>query len=179
MKIALCFSGQLRFVNEYSKYVLENIINIYDTDVYAHLWWNESMFNKPFHHAFDDLYKETVDDFIKIYKPKQIKIEKEYPSDIIDEEYTYKSRENDMFLTVEQCKKYINTQKSQFHSVRKCFQLIENPQQYDFIIRLRTDCHIVSPLNLHMLKAETLYIQNGFCAGRDRKFCDWFAVGSP
>jgi hypothetical protein len=24
-----------------------------------------------------------------------------------------------------------------------------------------------------------LYIQNGFCAGNDRKYCDWFALGSP
>jgi hypothetical protein len=36
------------------------------------------MLNKPFHHEFNDLYKENVEDFIKIYNPKKIKIESEY-----------------------------------------------------------------------------------------------------
>ena len=68
--------------------------------------------------------------------------------------------------------------KSQFYSVQQCYKLIENPSQYDFIIRIRSDCYIKSPLILDAVNKDTLYIQNGYCAGRDRRFCDWFALGN-
>jgi len=175
MKVALCFSGQLRFVNEYSKFIIENIINHYHVDIYAHLWYNENMLGKPFHHEFNDLYKEKIDDFIKIYSPKKIKIENEYKMD--DKIYNYKSNEQDLRISGEDCKKCIFRMNSQFYSIQECYKLIENPDDYDFIIRIRTDCYITSPLKLDTLTKNILYIQNGYCAGSDRKFCDWFAVG--
>jgi hypothetical protein len=67
---------------------------------------------------------------------------------------------------------------SQWYSISQCYDLIEDPEKYNFIIRIRTDCYINKPLILNNLDTDILYIQNGFCAGNDRKYCDWFALGS-
>ena len=48
MKIAVCFSGQPRFINECSPSILENVIGNYDVDVYAHLWFDEDLQTKPY-----------------------------------------------------------------------------------------------------------------------------------
>jgi hypothetical protein len=176
MKIALCFAGQLRFVNEYSKYIIDNIIKLHDVDVYGHFWWDESMLNKPFHHEFNDLYKENIEDFKKIYSPKKLVYEDKFKKN--NSICLPKCVERDMSLTQEQCEKAIFNMKSQFYSVQQCYKLIENPSQYDFIIRIRSDCYIKSPLILDAVNKDTLYIQNGYCAGRDRRFCDWFALGN-
>ena len=41
MKIALCFSGQPRFVNEVAPYIIKNICEEYDVDTYFHFWFDE------------------------------------------------------------------------------------------------------------------------------------------
>jgi SAM-dependent methyltransferase len=50
--------------------------------------------------------------------------------------------------------------------------------EYDFIIRIRTDCYIEKPLQLYELKKDLLYIQNGYVSGYDRHYSDWFAIGN-
>ena len=42
MEIAICFSGQPRFLNECYENIHKNLIEGYDVDVYAHGWWDES-----------------------------------------------------------------------------------------------------------------------------------------
>jgi hypothetical protein len=178
MRVAVCFSGQLRFVNEYSKYILENIISKYDVDVYAHLWYDEDMLGKPFHHEFKDGYKEKIEDFVNTYHPKNMKVESKYTHfdktkyNLVSLEYELRHLSKDLFENM------IFRMESQWYSIQQSYQLIENPDQYDFIIRLRTDCYIQQPIKLEDLDKNKLYIQNGFCAGRDRKFCDWFAIGN-
>ena len=48
MKIALCFSGQPRFVNECSPLIRNNVIQDYDIDVFAHLWFDDDLQTKPY-----------------------------------------------------------------------------------------------------------------------------------
>ena len=43
MKIALCFSGQPRFVQEAAPYIIKNCRDGYDVDVFAHLWFDENL----------------------------------------------------------------------------------------------------------------------------------------
>ena len=43
MKIALCFSGQPRFIKESASLIKENIIQDYDVDVFSHLWFDEGL----------------------------------------------------------------------------------------------------------------------------------------
>ena len=48
MKIALCFSGQPRFVNECSPLITSNVIQDYNVDVFAHLWFDDDLQTKPY-----------------------------------------------------------------------------------------------------------------------------------
>lgn len=177
-RIAVCFSGQLRFVNEYSRNILKNLINLYDTDVYAHLWFDQSMIGKPFHHEFTDLYKESIDDFMHTYKPKACVTESCYS--LFNEcDYNFVPADNDFVsISAESIRQTIYRMESQWYSIKKSYELIENPDQYDYIIRLRTDSLITKPIVLNVLNTHTVYVQSGRQAGFDRKFCDWFAVGN-
>jgi hypothetical protein len=178
MKIAVCFSGQARNINEYSKNILEHLIKLYDTDVYAHLWYHESMLGKSFHHEhLDDVYKEKIEDFINIYNPRKIKTEKQIDFDLAG--FNIVSQEPELrHLSKQVIKEAIFRQLSQWYSVKKTYELIENPEQYDFIIRLRTDSYLTQPINLNLLVKDVLYVQTGTGAGADRKYCDWFAIGN-
>ena len=81
MKVALCFSGQPRFVNECSDLIINNAIQNYDIDVFAHLWYDDDLKNKPYKHGGDGGWEKqrisnnAVDDFIKLYNPKDILVE--------------------------------------------------------------------------------------------------------
>ncbi len=48
MKIALCFCGQPRFVEEVAALIKENVIQNYDVDVFAHLWFDKELQTKPY-----------------------------------------------------------------------------------------------------------------------------------
>jgi hypothetical protein len=178
MKIAVCFSGQLRFVKEYSEYILKNLIHLYDVDVYAHIYYDESMLGKPFHHEFNDLYKENINDFLEIYNPKKIKIESEYKR-FDDNIYNFAAIEPDLInLNYDDIKNAIFRMESQWYSVAQTYDLIDEPEKYDFILRLRTDSYIKNPILFNNLNKNILYVQSGTAAGADRKYCDWFAAGN-
>lgn len=178
MKVAICFSGQLRFVKEYSQYILPNLIQRYENvDVYAHLWFSEENLGKPFHHEFMDEYKESPDEFIQIYSPKKCVFEKEY---IHTQPISPNCNERELqSMKPEDRIKSIYRIFSQWYSVQKCYELIEKPEDYDFIIRIRTDAFIQQPIILEGLNKSLLYVQSGRCAGYDRKYGDWFALGGP
>lgn len=178
MKVAVCFSGQLRFVEEYSEYIIKNLIDLYDVDVYAHLYFDEDMLGKQFHHEFNDIYKENIDTFLKIYNPKKIKIDSKYEY-FDDKKYKFITTEPDLInLDYNTIKNSIYRMESQWYSVSQTYNLIEEPEKYDFIIRLRTDSYIQKPILLNNLDKNILYIQSGTCAGYDRKYSDWFAIGN-
>jgi hypothetical protein len=146
-------------------------------DVYAHLWYSEEMLGKPFHREFLDEYKESPDEFIQIYSPKKCLFEKKY---IHTQPISTNCNERDLEnITPEDRADCIYRMFSQWYIVKKCYELIENPEEYDFIIRLRTDAFIQKPILLDVLNKSVLYVQSGRGAGHDRRFCDWFALGGP
>ena len=81
MKVALCFSGQPRFVNECSDLIINNAIQNYNVDVFAHLWFDDDLKNKPYKHGGDGgwdkqrISNNAIDYFKKLYNPKDILIE--------------------------------------------------------------------------------------------------------
>ena len=78
MKLALCFSGQPRFVEECSSLILKNVIQDYDVDVFAHLWMDEELQNKPYKYGGDGGWehqriKSNADEIFRdIYHPVSI-----------------------------------------------------------------------------------------------------------
>jgi hypothetical protein len=81
MKLALCFSGQPRFVRECSQSIISNVIQNYDVDIFAHLWFDENLQNNPYKFGGSGgwqsqrISNSAVDDFQKIYNPVDLLIE--------------------------------------------------------------------------------------------------------
>ena len=80
MKIALCFSGQPRFIEQVAPYVKENIIGDYDVDVFAHLWFDEDLQTKPYKYGGSGGWKDqriasnAIEQFEQTYNPMPNKI---------------------------------------------------------------------------------------------------------
>jgi len=70
----------------------------------------------------------------------------------------------------------IYRQKSQWTSVKKCFDLIDG--DYDLVIRTRTDIEYRDSVNLKGLQTNTIHMMDGSLqAGAGREYCDWFYCG--
>lgn len=68
MKVAYCFSGQLRNFKSIYPNLKENILDPTGADVYAFLWeWDDSVPKR-----FED--EGTIGEFVDLYKPKHVEI---------------------------------------------------------------------------------------------------------
>jgi hypothetical protein len=129
MKIALCFSGHIRDINE-TKVFWKGLIKKYDMDVYASFWDVEN-----------EEVGDTINNFLTNYSPKKIDIEK-----------------YDVFKTSTQSiaslyvnpptnlhPKFIETTKAfgqiaMWYKIWKCNMLSKDlGVEYDLVIRARTD----------------------------------------
>lgn len=130
MKIAVLISGQPRNLNN-------NIIDLLkkqkiDYDVFINYWEAENG-------IYSDIgckeckYIEFLD--LKKVKANTIKIEDDIHQKIINKFNPTK------ISSQKQIKQLTNTQ-SQFYSIKKAFELIDNPDDYDFIIQTRFDINI-------------------------------------
>ena len=81
MRIAACFAGQPRFINECAPSILQNVFKDQQVDVFAHLWFCDELHNETFKYGGDGgwvdyrIPKTAIDDFIKHYKPVDLKAE--------------------------------------------------------------------------------------------------------
>jgi hypothetical protein len=179
MKIAVCFSGQPRFINTYAHAIKQYLLNLYDTDIYAHFWWSDDLKGKQINMAYKDTYddKNHLQEFINTYQPTHISYEPQKQFDISN--YTLDTLEPDLknVYTPDQYKDLYQRVNSQWYSLQKCYQQIQYPEKYDYIIRIRTDTRLTKPIHLDFLSKTTLYIQDGKCTGADRKYADWFMLG--
>ena len=80
-KIALCFYGQPRFIEDNYRLLFLNLINRYEIDVYAHLWFDEELQTKPYKFGGNGgwvdkrIESDAIEKFCKIYNPKIIETE--------------------------------------------------------------------------------------------------------
>ena len=81
MRIAACFAGQPRFINECAPSILQNVFKDQQVDVFAHLWFCDELHNETFKYGGDGGWKDyripktAIDDFIRHYKPVDVKAE--------------------------------------------------------------------------------------------------------
>lgn len=199
MKIALCFFGLPRLINEchddIKKYFIENI----NVDIYAHFWWSPDYCGKINRLHVKEKYPidyQPIELFKNIYKPKKI-IYEECP--ISDQNHIFKINgwttcnaedENEFYLKI--ITNYIKyTFYSRYLSQYKCYKLIENVNDYDLIIFLRTDLIRFDNLRTFIQDFQNCNIENNvYCASSlhggpmfggeypDRA-CDWFEIISP
>lgn len=156
MKIALVFCGQPRYINEILIFQLNQLffLNKYDCDVYAHFWFKKDkdyVYNTgPDSHLYDfKIDENSINLFCQLYNPKGILVE-DPPTlqELSSREYTKYNTEHLQILPT----------LSYTTSLKKAYSLIDNPDQYDFIIRLRTDLLIVRCPDLNMLPKENIYL---------------------
>ena len=163
MKIALCFSGQPRYVERCAPLILKHLIQDYEMDVFAHLWFDEQLTQAPF--KVDDtgnwenqtISKNAISIFKQCYQPKAIKVESSKsfsdPDLFVDrarsEKMFWSNGSNDPMLAVRE----INNSLSYFYSLNAVLTLLklheyEHNFKYDWVIRCRTDCEIHEPIRL-------------------------------
>jgi hypothetical protein len=129
MKIALCFSGNIRDLNE-TKEFWTQLIEKYKIDVYASFWDIEN-----------EELGDTINNFLTIYTPKKYEVEnykvfKETTQDIasigIDPP-------KNLFDRLQKASKSFG-QLSMYYKVWKCNMLSKQLDiEYDLVIRARTD----------------------------------------
>lgn len=154
MKIALVFSGQPRFVNSKAFISInDNLLQKYNCDVYAHFWFSSDK-NKVYETApwsslgNIELSKNSITEFIELYKPLKI---------TYDEPYTDSELVTRVYERTNHPRSPYNT-RSMFISHKKAYSLIDNPDKYDFIIRIRTDDVIFTFPDLNMLDTSKNYV---------------------
>jgi len=157
-RIAICFSG---FIRSYEKY-FESIKNLFneDTDTYF------------YGYKHDDDTDEYVSSFIRDYNFKKYVI-KNY-----SEEFLKEININPSILSVQN-----KNTLSMFYNIYKCNELID--ENYDLIIRARTDIIIKDKLNLNdineAINNKAIIIPSEWCykSVNPHAVTDTFAVGHP
>lgn len=173
MKIALCFSGQPRFIEKMN---FDNLIQEYEVDTYAHFWWDESYRGEIFAWNSSLTYPkdyDPIEEFNNKMNPKKLIYEKYMDFDL--SKFRMVSQ-MEFPLSEEVVEKSIYRQKSQWTSVKKSIDLVEG--EYDLVVRMRTDLEFKDKVPLDKCNQDGIYFMDGSLqAGRGREYCDWFYLG--
>ncbi|MEY3811835.1 MAG: Synechococcus phage Bellamy [Pseudomonadota bacterium] len=191
MKIALCFSGQPRFVNECSDLILNNVIQNYDVDVFAHLWFDEDLQTKPYKYGGSGGWKDqripstSIDDFKKIYNPIQILIEssKSFGDQNLDIDFELSEKKywsGGLKTEPDYKRRQINNSLSYFYSlsevnrIRKLYEY-DKKIQYDYVIRCRTDTQVNNLIPFELFDPNALHCTS--LMQQPPFINDWFNFG--
>jgi hypothetical protein len=190
MKVALCLSGQPRFIEHTFKNIKENLIDPNDADVFIHSWYDKSLVNKPFvnynangysleneHNKYIDNIDNTI---INLYNPKKFIFENE--KNIHDDTLNLDKYIN-TYLPHCQREYVVKMLYSSWYSVLKSNMLkeefrLDNNIYYDFIIRARFDCQLNKPIICSEYDPNYLYTDYRPDLPRLNLIEDWFAFGS-
>jgi hypothetical protein len=145
MKLALCLSGMPRHFKECYQSIKENLIDLYDTDVFIDIW-NDKISNDLNHLNTQEGVRpldENVNfnDICNLYKPKNIRIE-EYNEEVnkgfvnlfpdLMEHGRVNYRYYSFYYKVFSCK-----------NLKLNYERLFN-QKYDICMRIRMDCFILN-----------------------------------
>jgi hypothetical protein len=148
MKIALCFSGQVRSFRQGYEYYKRNLLNAYDVDVYIHSW------NSPFNQEIIDLYK-----------PKAYKFDD--PLNVDCSRYT----RTPIPLKHPQIATY-----SMYYSLNESGKLVNGT--YDWVIKSRTDYALNVKIDFATFNNSKLYVPDCYIAPNKDRANDQFAFSS-
>lgn len=194
MKIALCLSGQPRFVDEVAPYILKNVCEGYDIDVFCHFWFDEKLQTEPYkvgECGRGEWHKQripsnAIEKVLEIYKPVSYKVElsKTFNDSNVPfrqslERYWYGALEDSdqdgfRWRTINNCLSY-------FYSLNEVNKLkkeheYSNDFKYDWVVKCRTDTIIHTKIPFELLDNQLIHysdIQNQ----PDGMINDWFDFG--
>jgi hypothetical protein len=157
MRIAVCLSGQPRFLDNGYQQIFEKIISKYnDVDFFIHTWWNDELNAKGANRNYT-FKSDTLKLIMDYYKPRLI----------LNEPQMYFNIYNDVdYETINPISPY-----SMFYSIKvsndlKSFYEKKNNFKYDVVIRCRFDILInrfdinLSDIDLSYIYTDT--VGNGF-----------------
>jgi hypothetical protein len=186
MKIALLFGGLLRngipFIKETIDYFRKQK-DVVVVDAYIHITWDPSLVGKCIGLHYDNMIiqeEDPTEEILRSIQPKKLKLEPQqdiYLDDIPEFDLKYATADS----PINQDKMYFS-HICQAISFKKAFELIENPMEYDAIIRTRHDLRIVNtdfefPTHL-LVHPDTIVTTHGqFIDGYE--WGDWFYGGTP
>lgn len=190
MKIAVCFSGQPRFVPECSKSIIENVFQDYYVDVFAHLWFDEKLLKEPYKYGGDGgwekqrISQQAIEDFKKIYSPIKLVTERScnfYDSYMEDDFELSQNRYWPGSLTEPNyMERQIKNTLSNFYSMSEVNRLkliyeYRNNFKYDWVFKIRTDVNVHQKIDLSKynrssftctsLMQQPPHINDWFCFG--------------
>ena len=163
MKIAVCLSGQPRFLERGYQQIYDNIISKYDNvDFFIHTWWDDDMKKDQFIKANDKNYKlddfgkirqysypiDTLELIMKYYKPKLI---------LNETQIKFETHKNVDYETINPLSLY-----SMYYSIKvsnnlKKFYENKNNFIYDVVIRCRFDI-LIEKLDIDFNDIDLSYI---------------------
>jgi hypothetical protein len=175
MKIALCFSGQPRFIDQSYELILKNVIQNYSVDVFAHLWFDNKLISAPYKFGGNGGWEKqrieynAIENFYNKYNPTLIKVEesKSFKNNFLKETYhgslmRYKRGSINNPLEPNFTERDINNIFSYYYSLNKVCLLKKeyeytNDFKYDLVIRMRTDSLVHTKLNYSSVEDNVLY----------------------
>jgi len=179
-KFAVCFSGYPRFVKTQFENIKKNFLDgLGDYDIYAMFQWPEDWQNTLIHVSHDDKFETNeVEDFKEVYGPLNLKkISVVPPYDFSHLEFNNGNAEPHLSgVSEEILRDLFYRQKCQFQGIEDCIKLIEDPSEYEFVVRMRTDLIFHSEIVMKDLESDVILNQDGFIAGADRPASDWFFI---
>ena len=191
MKIALCLSGQPRFVEEVAPFILANVCEGYDVDVFCHFWFDEKLQTEPY--KFGECGKgewhnqrissNAVEKAIEIYQPVAYKIDhsKTFTDSAVPFEpslkrYWYGALEDPdqdgfRWRTINNCLSYFYSL-NEVNKLKKEYEYAKD-FKYDWVVRCRTDTVIQTKIPFEQLDSSVINfsdLQNQ----PDGMINDWF-----
>jgi hypothetical protein len=171
MKVALLLTGHLRMHYSIADSIKTHLLDTYDTNVYISTW-SVNNYGRIKGDGWQHPEPVELDTLLALYPNSKIHIE--------DHEFFYKNRfepiKSEFFTeSVDDLTKrpfWMERARDQSYIIKKGWELINNPAQYDLIIKLRLDLRL-KKLNL---------INEGKLVLHSRtpdRYTDWAAYGPP
>ena len=160
MRVALCISGQMRFLEKGFQKLKDNLILPNNCDVFIHSWFDDSMIGENYSSRWNYKVNQNITtDAINLYNPKLYKFEP--PID-----FNYKVDKYDEERVLGVYPRIIKTSHSMFYSIMKCNDLKlkyeqDNNFKYDCVIRARFDYNLNTKIDVSKLDLNNIYVNNG------------------
>jgi hypothetical protein len=147
MKVALCFHGLPRLIEQCYPDIYNYFIKNNNVDIYAHFWWNDDYKGKINRLHVLERYPVDIDPihiFKKLYSPTKIQYD-DFPIDFDGSEYnlegfsTARIKDDILFNKICASITIYGAWYCRFTSVNKVIKLIDNINEYDLIVIIRSD----------------------------------------
>lgn len=160
MKVALCISGQMRFLESGFQKLNNNLLLPNNCDVFIHSWFDEKMIGKNYSSRWNYKVNENItEDAINLYNPKLYKFDSQI-------DFKDKVDKYDEKRVLGVYPRIIETSHSMFCSIMKCNDLKikyekDNNFKYDCVIRARFDYNLNTKIDVSKLDLNNIYVNNG------------------